>query len=175
MNTTIQPMPLPRKAASKATLIGCVGLACATVLTPFVSTWESGGRDRLVAYQDIVGVWTLCDGETLGVKRGQTDTREGCALRLDNRLARDFAPAVLSCTPTLRGHPYQLAATISLAYNIGTAGYCRSTVDRRFDAGQWQAGCDAFLAWNKAGGRAVQGLTNRRQAERGLCMKELPR
>ncbi|WP_416365688.1 lysozyme [Sphingomonas aerolata] len=73
-----------------------------------------------------------------------------------------------------RLHPNQLAAAISLAYNIGTGGYCGSTVDRRFDAGQWRAACDAFLLWNKAGGRVVNGLDRRRRAERDLCLKDLP-
>ncbi|WP_373929255.1 lysozyme [Sphingomonas aerolata] len=63
---------------------------------------------------------------------------------------------------------------MSLAYNIGTGGYCGSTVDRRFDAGQWRAACDAFLLWNKAGGRVVNGLDRRRRAERDLCLKDLP-
>jgi lysozyme len=53
--------------------------------------------------------------------------------------------------------------------------YCGSTVDRRFDARQWAAACDAFLMWNKAGGRVVAGLANRRAAERALCMKDLPK
>jgi lysozyme len=44
-------------------------------------------------------------------------------------------------------------------------------VDRRFDAGDRRGACDAFLMWNKAGGHAVAGLTNRRRAERALCLK----
>lgn len=169
------PTPPPgsdptRVSKSYVGLAGCVGAACAALLTATVTTWESGGKDHLVAYPDIVGVWTICHGETKGVKRGQTETKEGCALRLDTRLAKDFAPAVLACTPALRGRDYQLAAAISLAYNIGTPAYCRSTVDRRFDAKNWRGGCDAFLMWNKAGGKPVRGLTNRRQAERKLCL-----
>ena len=50
---------------------------------------------------------------------------------------------------------------------------CRSTAARRFNAGDWRGGCEAFLMWNKAGGRPVRGLTLRRQRERALCMKGL--
>ncbi|MBA3831671.1 MAG: lysozyme [Chthoniobacterales bacterium] len=158
-------------------IAGVIGVAAAAILTPFLGNWESGGPPKLVAYRDIVGVWTLCDGETKGVHAGMTETPQGCRLRLDKRVAQDFAPKVLACTPLLRGHDYQLAAAISLSYNIGTGAYCKSTVDRRFDSGprNWASACDAFLLWNKAGGKVVRGLDNRRRAERSLCLTELPK
>jgi lysozyme len=160
--------------AKRKTLIGVVGVVTAAIVAPFVSGWESGGKPRLVAYRDIVGVPTICDGETEGVKIGMVETVEGCKARDEAALVRHAEP-VLACTPSLRGHPNQLSAAISLAYNIGTGGYCVSTVDRRFDAGQWRAACDAFLMWNKAGGQVVPGLDRRRRAERDLCLKDLPR
>lgn len=158
------------KPVKAGALVGAIGVAAAAILSPFVSAWESGGKQHLTAYQDIVGVWTLCDGETLGVKRGDTDTAEGCAIRLDTRLA-GFAQEVGKCTPSLKGKDEQWAAATSLAYNIGTGAYCKSTVDRQFDAGNTRAACDAFLMWDKAGGKRVQGLANRRAAERSLCLK----
>ncbi|MFV0625209.1 lysozyme [Sphingomonas sp. ac-8] len=154
-------------------LAGLVGIAAAAIVAPFVSGWESGGKQHLTAYRDIVGVWTICDGDTANVKPGMVETAAGCELRLDRQLAAHAAP-VLACTPALKGHPNQLAAAISLAYNIGTNGYCGSTVARRFNADDWSGACDAFLMWNKAGGRVVQGLVNRRRAERDLCRKDLP-
>lgn len=158
------------KPVKAGALVGAVGIAAAAILSPFVSGWESGGKQHLTAYQDIVGVWTLCDGETLGVKKGDTDTTEGCAIRLDTRLA-GFAQEVGKCTPSLKGKDEQWAAATSLAYNIGTGAYCKSSVDRQFDAGNPRAACDAFLLWNKAGGKVVQGLANRRAAEHTLCLK----
>ena len=171
-------MPQPDKGSSapvkRKTLIGVIGAAAALIVTPFVSGWESGGTPRLVAYQDIVRVWTICGGETLGVKPGMVETVEGCALREEAALIRHAEP-VLACTPGLRPHPNQLSAAISLAYNIGTGGYCASTVARRFNARDWRGACDAFLMWNRAGGQVVRGLDRRRRAERDLCLKELPR
>ena len=168
--------PPPTSAAKPArkTLIGVIGAAAALIVTPFVSGWESGGTPRLVAYQDIVKVWTICGGETLGVKPGMVETVAGCELREEAALIRHAEP-VLACTPVLRTQPNQLSAAISLAYNIGTNGYCGSTVARRFKAGDWRGACDAFLMWNKAGGQVVRGLDRRRRAERDLCLKELPR
>ena len=161
-------------APKRKTLVGIVGLATAAIVAPFVSGWESGGRPHLTAYKDIVGVWTICDGETLGVKPSMVETVEGCKARDEGALIRHAEP-VLACTPGLKGHAPQLSAAISLAYNIGTAGYCRSTVARRFNAGDWRGACNAFLMWNKAGGQVIRGLNRRRRAERDLCLKDLPR
>lgn len=170
-------VPTPGKSARRTTLIGVVGVATAAIVAPFVAGWESGGEPKLVAYHgkhDPAGVWTICNGETLGVKPGMVETIEGCAARDEAALVRHAEP-VLACTPTLRGHPNQLSAAISLAYNIGTGAYCRSTVDRRFDAGDWRGACDAFLMWNRSNGAVVRGLDRRRRAERALCLKDLPR
>jgi lysozyme len=160
--------------AKRKTLVAVVGAAAALIITPFVSGWESGGKPRLVAYRDIVGIPTICDGETAGVKMGMVETAEGCAARNEAALIRHAEP-VLACTPILRNRPYALSAAVSLAYNIGTAGYCRSTVAVRFNRRDLRGACDAFLMWNKAGGKVVNGLDRRRRAERDLCLKELPR
>lgn len=159
---------------SRKKLVALIGAGTLAIVSPFVAGWESGGKPRLEAYRDIVGVWTICDGETLGVKPGMVETVEGCEARRYDALLRHADP-VLACTPDLRGRPNQLAAGISLAYNIGTGAYCGSTVARRFNARDWRGACDAFLMWNKAGGRVVRGLVNRREAERRLCLKELPK
>lgn len=168
------PVPLPvSKPVSKGMLATVIGAVAAAALVPFVSGWESGGKQYLAPYQDIVGVWTQCDGETLGVTAlSPKETPEGCAIKLDKRLA-GFAQQVVACTPNLRGRDNQWAAAVSLTYNIGADAYCKSTVDRQFDAGNFAAACNAFSAWRYAGGKIVQGLVNRRAAERELCLKGL--
>jgi lysozyme len=132
------------------------------------------GPQYLRAYADIVGVWTICDGDTKGVRRGMVETEAGCTARLERQLVAHAKP-VLACVPGLarKDRENQLVASVSLAYNIGTGGFCRSTAARRFNAGDWVGGCNAFLMWNKAGGREVRGLTLRRQRERALCLKGL--
>lgn len=168
------PSPTPAKGGALAAL---VGIACAAICAPLVSNFESGGQQHLTAYHgalDPPGVYTICDGDTLGVHAGDRDTVAGCAIRLDTRLAA-FAKPVLAATPGLYGHANQLAAAISLAYNIGSGAYAHSTVAVRFNAHQWASACDAFLMWDKAGGKVAQGLLNRRSAERALCLKDLPK
>jgi len=150
-----------------------VGIAAAvaaalSLATPFVASWEG---KRNVAYRDVAGIPTICYGSIRGVQMGDRKTDAECTALLSTEIREHMEP-VLRCTPILADgrHPYQLAAATSLAFNIGGDAYCRSTVARRFNAGNIRAGCDAFLMWNRAGGRVVQGLTNRRQAERRQCL-----
>ncbi|MEO1733567.1 MAG: lysozyme [Pseudomonadota bacterium] len=138
---------------------------------PFIGRWEGL---RLDAYQDIVGVWTVCYGETKGVKPGDRYTRAEC----DAMLARE----VLSYRTGLHRHfltetvesrlpvPRDVAFT-SLAYNVGVAGAGRSTAVRRLNDGSIAGACDALTWWNKAGGRVVRGLVNRRSEEKAMCLE----
>jgi lysozyme len=175
----------------RSALVALVGATAAAALAVMIPHDESGrkvnasvtpagdlvvdhvsGPQYLRAYADIVGVWTICDGDTKNVRPGMVETEAGCAKRLERQLIAHAKP-VLACVPGLKGRDNQLVASVSLAYNIGTSGFCGSTAARRFNAGDWRGGCDAFLRWNKAGGREVRGLTLRRQRERALCLKGL--
>lgn len=192
--TPLAPPPpaTPKKATpGKKTLASVVGVAAAAGLFVLVPAEESGrkvkvettetgdlrpvhvsGKEYLTAYKDIVGVWTICDGDTKNVKPGMKVDRAECERRLEAQLIAHAEP-VMKCVPGLKDRPNQIIASVSLAYNIGTTGYCRSTVARRFNAGDWKGGCEAFLMWNKAGGREVAGLTTRRKKERKLCLEGL--
>jgi lysozyme len=153
----------PRRAAAGTAVASAIALAVATI-----APWE--GR-RNTPYRDIVGVWTVCDGETRVPMRRYSDAE--CDAMLERAVAVDFAPAVFACVPGLRDRPRPAAASISLAYNIGAAGFCRSTAARRFNAGDWRGGCDAIARFNMAGGKVVRGLVNRRAAEVKLCLSGL--
>ena len=178
--------PISTRTAAVGGLAGCVGAACAALLLHAVPQVESGGRQYLAPYRDIAGVWTVCDGDTEHVVPGKAETAQGCAIRLDKRLTRDFGPAVLARAPALRGHDWPLAAAIVFAYNIGATGWSGSTAAARFAAGDFAGGCAALgpyftvtdarghvstvPGWIKAGGKVSQGLINRRTAERTLCL-----
>jgi lysozyme len=185
--------PSPGGGMPKSPLVALVGAGAAIALATMIPKDESGrkveasvtndgallvehkrGPQYLTAYADIVGVWTICDGDTKGVRSGMVETEAGCRDRLERQLIAHARP-VLNCVPSLRApdREHQLVASVSLAYNIGTGGFCRSTVARRFNAGDWRGGCDAMLMWNKAGGREVRGLTLRRQRERAICLRGL--
>lgn len=160
-------MPYQPKPGGQARLVAGIGAAAAGLLISTVAAWEGKSNDP---YRDIVGVPTVCYGETRVAMRRYSDAE--CSDMLADALG-GYATAVLDRNPNLRDRPAQLAAASSLAYNIGPAAYRRSTVARRFQAGQFRAACDAFLMWSKAGGRTVQGLLNRRKAERTICLRGL--
>ena len=144
--------------------LGALGL----LATAFIGGWEG---KRNVAYQDIVGVWTVCYGETRGVERGDRFTDAQCLEMLGNGVV-EFEQGVRACLKApdaIPDKPY--AMMVSLAYNIGTGAFCGSTVARRANAGDIKGACEAFTMWVKAGGRTVQGLVNRRNAEKAICLE----
>lgn len=136
----------------------------------FVGGWEGL---RLYAYKDVVGVWTACYGETKGIKPGMRFTKEQCDEMFLGGLER-HERALRRCLDAPDQVPEKTyVAFLSLAYNIGEGGFCRSSVVKRWNRGDQYGSCNAILMWNKAGGRVVQGLVNRRRAERVLCIDGL--
>ncbi|WP_316980436.1 lysozyme [Shumkonia mesophila] len=155
---------------SKAVLIRIVGAAAAGILCTIVPAFEG---TEYVGYADVGGIPTKCMGDTTDAVIGQRYSEAECIESLETELIAHAGP-VLKCVPQLEGHPYQIAASVSLAYNIGTGAFRKSTIAKNFRAGRWAEACRGFPAWNKAGGKVVQGLANRRAAERKLCETELP-
>ena len=148
---------------------GVMLAAVVALALPMVQKWE--GRS-LVAYRDIVGVATICDGETRGVRMGDRASPADCD-RMTEAAVAEFEAAIRPCLPADLPIASR-AAFVVTAYNIGSAGFCKSSMSRRALAGDLRGACDALLMWTKAGGRVVQGLVNRRNAERALCLKGLP-
>jgi Phage-related lysozyme (muraminidase) len=133
-----------------------------------VGAWEGL---RIVAYRDIVGVPTVCFGETRGVEMGDRYSVEECQVMLGDGLV-EFEASMRRCLTspdTIPGKSY--VAFLSLSYNIGTGAFCGSTVARRANAGDIEGACNAIPMWNKAGGRIVQGLVNRRADEQRICLE----
>ena len=137
----------------------------------FIGSWE-GMRTK--AYIPIPGdVPTVCFGETRGVKLGDTYTVAQCKDMFGKRLT-EFATQINKCLDAPSRIPDgAYVAFLSLAYNIGEQGFCRSSVARLANQGDLRAACNRLPAFNKAGGKVVQGLVNRRAAERKLCLGSL--
>ena len=66
----------------------------------------------------------------------------------------------------------QYDALVSISYNIGSNAFKNSTLLKKLNSGDYKGAAEQFLAWNKAGGKKVQGLVNRREAERKLFLSE---
>ena len=126
---------------------------------------------RLTAYRCPAGIWTIGYGHTAGVKAGDTWTQEQAYRALEQDL-ETYRKAVLIACPSLERYPNRLAACISLAYNIGTGAFASSSVARHINKGDYRAAADAFLLWVNAGGKKLEGLVKRRQAEQAIFLKD---
>ena len=159
---------MARKIGPKTRLAGAV-LATAVAT---VGAWEGV---RTVAYPDRLayGIPTVCYGETRGVRLGDRYSLEECQAMLGDGL-REFEAGMRACLREPDAIPDgAYVAFLSASYNIGTRAFCGSSMARLANAGDLRGACDALLRWNRAGGRVVKGLTNRREAERKICLEGL--
>lgn len=123
---------------------------------------------KLTAYRDVAGVWTIGYGHTRTAREGMKITQAE-ANRLLAQDLDEFEGAVWeACTEVPNRN--QFDAMVSLAFNIGVAGFRRSTVLRLHNAGNFTGAARAFSMWNKAGGQVRAGLTRRRAAEAALYL-----
>ncbi|GAB5431203.1 MAG: hypothetical protein EpisKO_05730 [Epibacterium sp.] len=145
-----------------------VAVAVAIAAAPMVAQFEGL---RTQAYKDVVGIWTVCFGETKGVGPGDEYTVAECEAMLDEEL-RAYAVELGKClkAPLPEG---AAVAFLSWSYNVGTGAACRSTAVRKANAGDLFGACDELLRWNRAGGRVVRGLVIRREKEHSLCVGSL--
>lgn len=126
------------------------------------------------AYKDAVGIWTIGYGTTaragVGIdpKPGMTITEQEAEWYLEKAVSK-FA-ATISPAITAKANENEFGAFVSLAYNIGPGAFKKSSALRHFNAGDKTRAADAFLLWNKAGGKVLQGLVNRRKEERTLFL-----
>jgi lysozyme len=121
---------------------------------------------RASAYYDAVGVPTIGYGTTTGVKMGQTITEAQGEALLQADLRKFEAGVDKLVTVTLTQE--QFDALVSFSYNLGLGNFGSSTLLKLVNAGRFDLAKDQFIRWNKAGGKVLDGLTKRRQAEATL-------
>jgi len=104
------------------------------------------------------------------VRMGDTITRKQAA-ELVNRDVSRFSAAIKRCVtvPLTQG---EFDAYVSLAYNIGSGAFCKSTLVKRLNAGDYAMACAEIKRWDKMGGRVLRGLTARRDREYRMCVGE---
>lgn len=124
-------------------------------------------------YRDVVGVRTVCYGETAADHvEMKTYTPQQCkdllALSLpkyDAQIQKCLKPEVYAGLPANRH-----AALVSFTYNVGGGAFCKSSVVKALNAGHVQEACNDLMKYNRGGGRVIKGLTTRREAERKRCL-----
>nr|WMC97962.1 lysozyme [Aminobacter aminovorans] len=128
---------------------------------------------RLNSYQDVIGVWTACYGETRGIRPSMTFTKAECDAQFAKGLV-EFETGMRACLKQPDAVPIKpYIAFLSLSYNIGLGAFCKSSVARYANAGDLRAACNRIPAFNKAGGRVIKGLVSRRGDEQKYCLSGL--
>ncbi len=129
---------------------------------------------RLYAYRDTGGVPTICYGETRGVQMGDTATAKECADQLRVALV-EYETAMLRCLTNPDDLPDEVYLSfLDLTYNIGPTAFCKSTLVKLANRGDYRGACNQMTRWVNDNGRRIQGLVNRRQATRAFCLSGLP-
>ena len=127
--------------------------------------------ERLTAYADIIGVWTIGVGHT-----GAVDCKpvaKGMVISADKSrelLSADllkFESAIIRLVKVPLKQ-YEFDALVSLVFNIGETNFARSTLLKKLNTNDFKGAAEQFLAWKNAGGRPVQGLLNRRKREKDM-------
>jgi lysozyme len=135
----------------------------------FIKQFE-GYRDA--AYQDSVGVWTIGYGSTITngvhVQEGDTCTDDQAMGYLHADVAK-FVDGINDLLQT-DVNQNQFDAMVSFTYNVGLGNFTNSSLLRKVNEGDFDGAADEFLKWNHAGGRVIEGLTRRREAERALFL-----
>jgi len=124
------------------------------------------------AIQPIPGdSWTYGFGETKGVKQGDKTTPVRALVQLLDS-AEEHAEGVKKCLSGTQLYQHEFDAYLSLAYNIGVGGFCKSSIPVKIKAGQYLEACKTILLYNRAQGKVIKGLVIRREKEYRTCIGE---
>ena len=140
----------------------------------FIARFE-GFRGQL--YNDAAGHATIGYGHL--VHHGPIDGSEPAEFRkgisqeralelLQADAAKAAAEIARSVKVPLEQH--QFDALVSFAFNVGNGAFRESTLLRLLNEGRYDAVEAQLARWNKAGGKTLQGLVNRRAAEAKLFL-----
>lgn len=118
---------------------------------------------RLTAYRCPAGVWTIGYGHTENVKEGQTITQ----IFAETLLREDLTKYEQKVAKYNRycWNQNEFDALVSFAYNLGSIDQLTANGTR-----SREVIAEKMLLYNKAGGKVLNGLRKRREAERKLFL-----
>lgn len=162
---------VPGKIVAGAALVALLGIGAAQLSVDTVADFEGYVPE---AYLDPVGIWTKCWGDTTDVTPGAKYSFDQCVKSLNDHVL-ELAEPVTRCVPALNlQHDKVKAAMVSMAYNIGSGAFCKSSVARYANAGDWERACKRMAQiYKTAGGQELPGLVKRRRMESELCLEGL--
>jgi|TARA_B110000240_G_C13421618_1_gene419739 lysozyme len=121
---------------------------------------------ELEAYKCPAGVWTIGYGHIKTAVEGMTITQH----QADEMLIEEMNEYEGYINNSVRVDltQNQFDAMVSWVYNLGSGNLNASTLLKVLNSGDYAGVPEQLLRWNKAGGRVLEGLTRRRQAEADL-------
>lgn len=142
---------------------GAIAVSAASLVA--IATYEGYRGD---AYKDSVGVPTIGYGETAGVKIGDKTTPERALVQLLASTEK-HADAIRQCIKVPL-YQHEFDAYVSLSYQIGAGAFCRSTLIKKLNKGDYTGACNELDKWVYAGGKKLPGIVKRRQKEKEMCL-----
>ena len=118
---------------------------------------------ELEAYQCAAGVWTIGYGHTKDVQPGDVWSESHANHMLEVEL-EEFEEYI-NDNVTANLSQNQFDALVSWVYNLGPANLKASTMLKVLNSGDYEGVPAQIKRWNKAGGKVLQGLIRRREAE----------
>lgn len=121
---------------------------------------------ELEAYKCAAGVWTIGYGHIKGVTPDSVITQEQAEQMLVEEL--NEYEGYINNMVTMPLSQNQFDALVSWVYNLGGGNLKASTLLKVVNSGEFNGVPEQIMRWNKAGGKVLEGLTRRRQAEADL-------
>ena len=121
---------------------------------------------ELEAYKCAAGVWTIGYGHIKGVTSDSVITQEQAEQMLVEEL--NEYEGYINNMVTMPLSQNQFDALVSWVYNLGGGNLKASTLLKVVNSGEFNGVPEQIMRWNKAGGKVLEGLTRRRQAEADL-------
>lgn len=140
------------------------------------------GLELIKEFEGFSATAYLCPAKIPTIGYGNTFWEDGRKVRLGEQISkvkalellefvanRDFAQKIY---PLIKVEisQNQFDALVSLAYNIGVGAFSSSTLLKKVNAKDFTGASSEFLKWDKASGKALLGLTRRRQREKELFL-----
>jgi lysozyme len=154
--------------ALRNSILGALGTGAIGIATVMVSGKTGLEGREYIAYRDIVGVVTVCDGHTgSDIVWGKRYTDKEC----DALTRRDIQHIAAQVDPHIKvpTTETQRAAIYSFAYNVGATATINSTLLKKLNSRDYGGACAELKRWVYAGGQKWKGLINRRDVEYLVC------
>lgn len=162
---------------------GATVLAASPALLGFLGVWE--GQGHYVVYADKLagGLPTVCKGITHHTSQypvvvGERWSADKCKAE-EERIVIETQRQLQKCV-TAAVPQSVFDALTSHAHNFGWPRTCASESVKAINSGYVELGCDLLAYtrggqpnWSSVGTTFIQGLHNRRKAERELCLSDL--